>query len=129
MQNLAYLDVDLVNIHALGGGEMIEFAKEGLLAGNSSGYIYIIDGTVQTSINQGILNIKIKLPGDLNENVVHFASLSKKHGADGVVCSVHESQEIKKECGGDFLTVTPGIRLTNTDQNDQKRIATPKVAR
>jgi len=129
MQNIASLNVDLVNIHALGGGEMIEFAKEGLLAGNSSGNTKLIAVTVLTSMDQEILNSQLKLPGDLNENVVHFASLSKKHGADGVVCSVHESTEIKKGCGEDFLTITPGIRLKHTNQDDQKRIATPRVAR
>lgn len=129
MQNLADLEVDMVNVHALGGGKMIEFAKEGLLAGNNSTETKLIAVTILTSMDQGTMNNELKLSGHVMENVVHYSNLSKQHGADGVVCSVHESEAIKHTCGDDFLTVTPGIRLKDTNQDDQKRIATPRIAR
>src|SRR5690625_4205128 len=37
MRNLAKLEVDFVNVHASGGGDMIKRAKEGLLSGVGSG--------------------------------------------------------------------------------------------
>lgn len=46
-----------------------------------------------------------------------------------MVCSVHEAAAIKKACGPDFLTVTPGIRLASDSVDDQKRVATPAYAK
>jgi len=129
MQNIASLEVDVVNVHALGGGKMIEYAKDGLLSGNMGNKTKLIAVTILTSMDQEVMNHELNLSGNLQENVVHFANLSKNHGADGVVCSVLESKAIKKECGEGFLTVTPGIRLGHTSQHDQKRIATLSYAR
>ncbi|MBR5909586.1 MAG: orotidine 5'-phosphate decarboxylase, partial [Schwartzia sp.] len=35
---------------------------------------------------------------------------------------------IREACGPDFLIITPGIRPTGADINDQSRIATPTAA-
>ena len=102
MQNIASLEVDVVNVHALGGGKMIEYAKDGLLSGNMGNKTKLIAVTILTSMDQEVMNHELKLSGNLQENVVHFANFSKKHGADGVVCSVLESKAIKKECGEGF---------------------------
>ena len=50
----------------------------------------------------------------------HFASLAKNSGADGVVCSVHEAEQIKQLCGKDFITVTPEFCLADSAADDQK---------
>ncbi|MFC0015555.1 MULTISPECIES: orotidine-5'-phosphate decarboxylase [Allobacillus] len=129
MHNIASLEVDLVNVHALGGSQMIEYAKEGLLSTNSSKQTKLIAVTILTSMEQTMMNHDLNIQGDLQEQIGRLAYLSKRHGADGVVCSAHESTFIKEKCGEDFLTITPGIRLENSSKDDQKRIATPKVAR
>lgn len=49
MQNLTKLDVDLVNVHALGGGAMIQAAKEGLLA-SSNNHTKLLAVTMLTSM-------------------------------------------------------------------------------
>ena len=36
-------------------------------------------------------------------------------------------KKIKEDCGNDFIAVTPGIRPSNTE-DDQTRISTPKQA-
>ena len=129
MHVLAKLEVDIVNIHALGGSEMIVRAKEGLINGNPNGETKLIAVTILTSMEEHVLNNELKLTGNLTDTAVHLAKLACNNGADGVVCSVHEVEAIKKACGDPFITVTPGIRLTHTDSFDQKRIATPSVAR
>ncbi|MEC5422758.1 orotidine-5'-phosphate decarboxylase [Virgibacillus sp. C22-A2] len=130
MKNIAKLEVDMINIHALGGSEMIQRAKEGLLAGSSSRHqTKLIAVTILTSMDSETMNSELLLPGELGNNVVHFADFAKENGADGVVCSVHEANQIKTICGSSFLTVTPGIRLQQSNSNDQKRIATPAYAR
>ena len=45
------------------------------------------------------------------------------------MCSVHEAKKIHEVCGDDFLTVTPGIRLASDSVDDQKRVATPQLAK
>jgi orotidine-5'-phosphate decarboxylase len=128
MKNIAGLGVDIVNVHALGGRKMIEQAKEGLLSGSQSHGTKLIAVTILTSMDQETIDDELRLPGSVQENAVHLAKLSKQSGADGVVCSVHEANQIKASCGTSFLTVTPGIRLANANADDQKRIATPAVA-
>lgn len=130
ISNLASLEVDIVNVHALGGSEMIKQAKEGLQSGSKGIYnTKLIAVTILTSADQAVLNHDLGLEGEVSKHVNHFASLAKNSGADGVVCSVHEAEQIKQLCGKDFITVTPGIRLADSAADDQKRVATPKTAR
>ncbi|WP_156290404.1 orotidine-5'-phosphate decarboxylase [Oceanobacillus salinisoli] len=127
MRNLGNLEVDIVNVHALGGSDMIQAAKEGLLSSNKKTKLIAV--TILTSVDEQTLNNELHIPGLVTENAVHFADFAKQNGADGVVCSVHEAKQIKEKCGSDYLTVTPGIRLENSNVNDQKRVATPKYAK
>ena len=69
------------------------------------------------------------IPVGLVTSVRHYAQLTKEAGLDGVVASVHEAPLIREACGRDFAIVTPGIRLIGGPSQDQKRIATPEVAR
>ena len=43
----------------------------------------------------------------------------------GVVCSGQEAKLVRKIIGTDLLILTPGIRMKNDSNNDQKRISTP----
>lgn len=60
--------------------------------------------------------------------VLKRALAAKNAGLDGVVCSPHEIEAIRKACGKDFLIVTPGVRPAGADVNDQKRVMTPGEA-
>lgn len=61
--------------------------------------------------------------------VLKRAYLARQAGLEGVVCSVKEAGAIRKKMGEDFIIVTPGIRLPEDEQQDQKRIATPREAK
>lgn len=126
MKNLASLELDMINVHALGGSEMIKRAKEGLTSGNADTKLIAV--TILTSMNEATLANDLRLPGNTEENVLHLAAMSQKSGADGVVCSVHEVKQIKAACSDKFLTVTPGIRLETSNKDDQVRVATPAFA-
>ncbi|HLS10399.1 orotidine-5'-phosphate decarboxylase [Lentibacillus sp.] len=130
MKNIAGLGVEMVNVHALGGSDMIQRAREGLMAGSSASRVpKLIAVTVLTSMDNRTVNDEMRLQGNVQDNAVHFADFACQNGADGVVCSVHEANRIKEACGSSFLTVTPGIRLLDSADNDQKRIATATLAR
>ena len=131
MRNIAGLGADLVNVHAAGGIRMMESALEGLDAGTPAGKKrpFAIAVTQLTSTSQEEMQEwqQIKLP--LQESVAHYAAITKQAGMDGVVCSPLEAAMIRERIGADFLTVTPGIRLSSDDVQDQVRVATPRSAK
>lgn len=131
MKGLALLECDLVNLHAAGGKEMMEAALEGLEAGTASGKKppKCIAVTQLTSTSQEQMNSEQLIPVSLMESVMHYASLTKEAGLDGVVCSAWEARLISERMGASFLTVCPGIRMASDWKGDQKRVATPDFAR
>lgn len=131
MKGLAKLDIDLVNVHAAGGSVMMKAALEGLIEGTPEGKERpaLIAVTQLTSTSEAQMNNEQQIPGAIQQSVVHYAKLTKEAGLDGVVCSVLEANMIEEACGKEFLKVTPGIRLAGGATHDQKRVATPQVAR
>lgn len=131
MKGLAKLGCDLVNVHAAGGTSMMEAALEGLEAGTTSGIVRpkCIAVTQLTSTDEEQMQREQLIQVPLTTSVLHYATLSRDAGLDGVVCSPHESSFIHEKLGASFLTVTPGIRFTLDDNQDQKRVATPQQAR
>ena len=125
MANLAKLKVDMLNVHAAGGQEMMKAAVEAVKNVNPDTLCIAV--TILTSLNQqNLTDLQIQRP--LNEVALAYAQNAKQAGMDGVVCSVHEVPDIHQMCGVNFVTVTPGIRLPTSQTGDQKRIATPEFA-
>lgn len=130
MKQLATLGVDMVNVHAAGGVEMMKAAIAGLEEGSIAGIRPVCIAVTQlTSIDQTILEQELWIEQPLEEVVLHYANNAKEAGLDGIVCSPLESQRIHQELGLDFLTVTPGIRLPEDAKGDQKRVTTPAMAK
>ncbi|MDD8049580.1 MAG: orotidine-5'-phosphate decarboxylase [Thomasclavelia sp.] len=130
MYQLAKLDVDMVNVHASGGVEMMKAAIAGLEEGKvGSTRPLCIAVTCLTSLDQDVLDNELLIHDKLEDVVLKWASNAKKAGLDGVVCSPLESPIIHKRLGNEFLTVTPGIRLANDSVDDQKRVTTPAIAK
>jgi orotidine-5'-phosphate decarboxylase len=97
--------VDMINVHCSGGYEMMARSAE---VCHRSGKI-IIGVTVLTSKGGHELP-SIGVQGGVEEQVARLALLAQKAGLDGVVASAQEATVLRKECGPDFLLVTPGIR-------------------
>ena len=130
MKNLAKLDVDIVNLHCAGGIEMMKAAIQGLEEGAVNGKRPLCIGVTQlTSTSKEAMNEELGIPGEVLDCVIKYAKNAKEAGLDGVVCSGHEARAIHEACGKDFLTVTPGIRLSDDSKDDQKRVATPAFAK
>lgn len=127
---LTRLGVDMINVHALGGREMMSQARKAVedeARINGITPPKLIAVTILTSIDDAQfkdLNIVKSIP----EEVVSLAKLAKESGLDGVVASPKESQLIANACGDDFLIVTPGVRPAGSDLTDQKRVMTPAEA-
>lgn len=120
--------VDMLNVHALGGKKMLEFAKKGkdeaLLENPHLDSPLLIAVTHLTSMEEKDLK-ELGIENKLEKNILALSHLTLNASLDGVVCSPHEVSFLKKELGEDFITVTPGIRLQEDDISDQKRIMTP----
>ncbi|WP_209122446.1 orotidine-5'-phosphate decarboxylase [Alkalihalobacillus sp. BA299] len=131
MKALARLNVDIVNVHAAGGSEMMKRAVEGLDAGTPAGIDRpkLIAVTQLTSTSELVMQQELRIHGTLKEAVQAYAKLAKTSGLEGVVSSPLEVPFIHEACGEKFLTVTPGIRLAGDAVGDQKRVTTPTDAR
>lgn len=130
MRVLSGLDVDMVNVHASGGIEMMRAGLEGLEEGRNNGERPLLIAVTQlTSTSQQTLNEQLLIEGSINDVITHYALNAREAGLDGVVCSPLESAMVKEKCGKGFLTVTPGIRYPDAAKDDQSRITTPARAR
>lgn len=124
----ARLGVKLVNLHALGGYEMMARTMETLdkeFKGDERSKVLAV--TILTSSTEETLR-EVGIDHPVQDMVVRLAKLAKKAGIDGVVASPQEVSLIREACGEEFLIVTPGVRPSFAEVNDQKRIMTPAEA-
>jgi orotidine-5'-phosphate decarboxylase len=125
--NCAATGAAMFNVHASGGRAMMEAAIEGARKGPRSKPPLVIAVTVLTSLDSKAL-AELGLGVDPETLVLRWARLARESGLDGVVASAREAAAIRRECGEDFLIVTPGIRPAWSASGDQKRIMTPAAA-
>src|ERR1700722_3624416 len=122
--------VTIINVHALGGPEMMRTAVDAAAEraaelGLSAPQVFAV--TLLTSIAPEDLN-ELGLQGGPGENAIRLAALARDAGCAGVVCSAREVRDLKRFFGEDFLTLTPGIRPAGPAHGDQKRVTTPAEA-
>lgn len=130
-KQIGKLGVFCTTVHALGGSAMIAAAKKGLVDSTPKGSEVpkLLAVTELTSISAAILANEQNCSLSMAEEVVSLAQTAKNAGADGVICSPLEVQNLQEIVGHDFLYVTPGIRLSAKANDDQKRTATPLKAK
>jgi orotidine-5'-phosphate decarboxylase len=131
---IAGLGVDILDVHCLGGKEMMEAAVRGVTVGrkarpetwrtdwavsgldesdsggpDATSGTKVIGVTMLTSFNEAESRSIFgeKKAGDLS---LLLAREGKEAGLHGVVCAASYVQRVKDACGGDFLAVVPGIR-------------------
>ena len=128
MKVLSNLDVDITNLHAAGTTAMMQGALEGLTRADGSRPL-LIAVTQLTSTDQESMEQDLWIREPIDQVVLHYAANAKKAGLDGVVCSPLEAGKVHDTCGGEFLTITPGVRFADGDVGDQKRVMTPAQAK
>ena len=124
VKSAADLGIWMVNVHASGGRAMLEASKKALEGFDQPPLLIAV--TVLTSFSEDSLN-EVGI-NDLSEQVLRLAELTNDCDLDGVVCASTDVKAIKNRFGKDFLTVTPGIRPSDSKVNDQNRISTPLEA-
>ncbi|EPD87738.1 orotidine-5'-phosphate decarboxylase [Streptococcus infantis] len=123
MKVLSHLGVDMTNVHAAGGVEMMKAAREGL--GKEAKLIAV---TQLTSTSEEQMRDFQNIQTSLQESVIHYSKKTAEAGLDGVVCSAQEVKLIKEATSKDFICLTPGIRPAGAAVGDQKRVMTPADA-
>jgi orotidine-5'-phosphate decarboxylase len=130
MRQLVRPGAHIVNVHALGGLEMMRAAVESAAERASERGLrvpHVFAVTILTSHDAADLRALGFERGPV-ESAMRLAALARDAGCSGVVCSAHEAREIKRAFGDAFLTLTPGIRPAGASAGDQKRVVTPAQA-
>lgn len=116
----------IVNVHAAGGKAMMQAAAAAAQEGGEARPL-VIAVTVLTSLDAQDLS-QIGVAGSPSDQVRRLAGLAAESGLDGVVCSAHEIEILRRELGPDFKLIVPGIRPAGSAVGDQKRVMTPQLA-
>lgn len=124
-EELARLDVDMINIHASAGQRAMMSIMERLNKLNKRPLVLAVSAL--TSFDES--EFKTLYNQDIKNAVRNFSKISYESGLDGMVCSVYESLLIKENTCKNFITLTPGIRPFKEDSDDQKRVANLQCAK
>jgi orotidine-5'-phosphate decarboxylase len=124
--------IKLVNIHTLGGSEMMRQAAQTIASVPNPPKLLGV--TILTSTDQKTMR-EVGISGSPAGRVLALGKLAKKAGLDGLVASAQEVKALRRACGKDFILAIGGIRpdlkvargrnASKRKQDDQSRIATP----
>ena len=112
------LKADYLTIHISSGLKALKATKK------ASNKTKIVGVTTLTSIDSHSLK-QIGYDKKLRKLVYHQAKLARKANLDAIVCSAQEAKNVKKIFKKQIIS--PGIRF-NSNNNDQKRVMSPKEA-
>ena len=124
------LDVQMITLHASGGGEMMRAAEQS--ARDTAQALglpvpLLLGVTVLTSSSSETL-AETGCEADTEKQVLRLAQLAVKSGVRGLVCSPLEIAALRKILPGQMQLVTPGIRTGSEKADDQKRTLSPREA-
>jgi orotidine-5'-phosphate decarboxylase len=114
------LRAELLTVHALGGRAMMEAANDAKREEK------ILAVTILTSLDDAACK-EIGL-APTSETVPTLAELAFAAGCDGVICAPTDVAAVRAICPKPFLIVTPGIRPSGSEPNEQARLSTPRGA-
>ena len=110
-----------LTIHASGGAAMIKAASD------AAPNVSITAVTILTSLSDSDL-VEIGYAKNTKSSAASLAKLASENGARSIVCSPFEASEIRAVVGEKLEIITPGVRPTGAELDDQKRVMTPKEA-
>ncbi len=125
------LSVRMFNVHTLGGLEMMRSAVQATNEVATALKIsrpLVLGVTILTSIDEESMREQLKIPGSLEAQVIHLATLAERAGLDGIIASGREIGAIRRSVSRQMLVVTPGVRPKWAAAQDQRRVTTPVEA-
>ena len=119
---VAALQPRFLTVHASGGEEMVSAAVHAVPTTS------ITAVTVLTSLSDDDLS-EIGFKESARSTAVSLATVAVRAGATSIVCSPHEIVEIRESVGDSVTIITPGVRPSDEQINDdQKRTMSPSEA-
>lgn len=120
-QNVINLNPEFLTVHISGGKNML---KELVKVKNKT---KIIGVTMLTSLEKNDLK---SFGINISESVFveKLTKVGCESGVDGVVSSPLEVKQLREKFGNKLIYITPGIRMSNDNSDDQKRLSTPGKA-
>ncbi|HVL40344.1 MAG TPA: orotidine-5'-phosphate decarboxylase [Fimbriimonadaceae bacterium] len=118
----------MMTLHIAGGPAMMTAAVEEARACPEAECPMLVGVSVLTSLDQHTLTDHLGIGRSVEEHMVYLSRLAIDCGLDGVVCSAHEIEPIRKAIGHPGVIVTPGIRLPHGEPHDQRRVADAATA-
>ena len=121
IKTLNDINFGYLTIHGQGGRPMIKEAKK------AAGEIKTNPKIMMVTILTALADNDLKDMGNnntVNEQVEKLSKIAKEMEI-GIVCSGQEAKLVRKIIGSNLSIFTPGIRINNKTDDDQKRICTP----
>lgn len=118
-----FAGADMITVHASGGFDMLAAAQKSASDWNAR----ILAVSVLTSLDDNDLK-RVGVVNTVRQQVSTLAMLAAEAGVPGIVCSPREAALVRNMQPG-MIIVTPGVRPVDTAHDDQKRVASPSVAR
>jgi orotidine-5'-phosphate decarboxylase len=123
--------VKMFTVHATGGGKMLRACADAAAKGaKEAGFEppIVLGVTVLTSLSQQMLSQELSVSCPMEEQVINLARLCRDNAVTGIVASAEEVGRLRTTFGGELVLVTPGVRPSWADANDQSRVVTPAQA-
>jgi orotidine-5'-phosphate decarboxylase len=121
------LDVDMLTLHVSGGEAMLKAAVQAKEEAGRQKTL-IVGVTVLTHLTFDDFHSLFATERAAQDTMIALSAVAARSGLDGVVASALETSLIKRHLGGDFVVVTPGIRMPEGSKDDQTRVVTPRQA-
>ena len=120
-RSVADIDPKFLTVHASGGSKMISAASSTLPN------VEITAVTILTSLDQEQM-----ITMGLNENIetltLSLAKNAVNSGVRAIVSSPQEVSLLRKHLGEKVTLITPGVRPSGAERDDQERVMTPREA-
>ena len=116
---------DMMTMHCSAGSGALKMAVDGV--GQANPRATVLGVTVLTSLDDETWQRMMGTTRTILDQVLFFVEMGVEAGLTGFVSSAKEAPEIHRRFPQVTL-VTPGIRLPESDNEDQKRVVTPDQA-
>ncbi len=123
VQEAAQHHISFLTVHGLGGPAMLRAAQAAAL--NTP--LQLLTVSVLTHHSEEDLS-SMGFKEDVAAITIRLLQIASDAGIHGCICSPQEAGVVRSHFGADYLIVTPGVRPSSSENDDQTRIATPKEA-
>jgi orotidine-5'-phosphate decarboxylase len=120
-RSVADINPKFLTVHASGGSKMISAASSTLPK------VEITAVTILTSLDQEQM-IAMGLSENIESLTLTLAKNAVNSGARAIVSSPQEVSLLRRHLGEKVTLITPGVRPSGAERDDQERIMTPRQA-